>query len=148
MSLPTTTRSSTVSGEYLASRVSYLTFSWITRLIRHAHKQPLEDFDVWAVNPERQVDVLTHNFTANFERNIEHGLYHPLLRALFFTFRAEFLVGGICQFISITIQVISPFALRYVIEAASQTYHAHLGSGVGRAIGKGVVLVFMITFYK
>ncbi|KAL9117931.1 MAG: hypothetical protein Q9187_005524, partial [Circinaria calcarea] len=61
------------------------------------------------------------------------------------TFKVEFWTGGLCQLSSSTLQVVSPFTLRYLITFASEAYAAQRRGTPGPNIGKGVGLVIAIT---
>src|SRR5436190_7963616 len=61
------------------------------------------------------------------------------------TFRAEFWFAGICSLFASILQVMSPFALRYLINFANEAYIARLRSTDPPPIGIGVGLVLGIT---
>jgi ABC-type multidrug transport system fused ATPase/permease subunit len=64
------------------------------------------------------------------------------------TFQTEFWIGGICQFFANIFQVISPFTLRYLIQFATDAYIAQIEHKPAPHIGKGLGLVFGITFMQ
>lgn len=64
------------------------------------------------------------------------------------TFKIEFWIGGVCQFFANIFQVISPFTLRYLIQFATDAYIAQMEHKPAPHIGKGLGLVFGITFMQ
>ncbi|TAQ85854.1 hypothetical protein B7494_g5813 [Chlorociboria aeruginascens] len=112
------------------------------------YKRPLEPKDIWTVNPNRKADLLTAKLRASFRRRVERGDKYPLIFAMHETFKVEFWIGGICQFFSNIVQVISPFTLRYLIQFAEDAYVAQRGGAPAPAIGKGLGLVFGITIMQ
>lgn len=105
--------------------------------------RPLELQDIWTVNPDRAVDVLSEQFEAALESRTARGSKRPLILALYDTFRFEFILGGVCQFFSSLLLVFAPYLTRYLIEFATEAYiaqhtgHAapHIGRGMGFAVG-------------
>jgi ATP-binding cassette, subfamily C (CFTR/MRP), member 1 len=63
------------------------------------------------------------------------------------TFKFEFWIGGICRICADMFQVLSPFALRYLIQFATEAYYAARNPHGGPAphVGKGLGLAFGIT---
>jgi len=105
-----------VSGEYRAGFFSALYFQWMVPLLSVGYQRPLELNDVWEVNPNRSVDMLASAFKASLQRhNARPGRLDPLLMAIYDTFRADFLVGGLCFLIAGCMQVLTPFVLKYLI---------------------------------
>lgn len=109
------------------------------------YKRPLERNDIWTVNPKRTAEVMTLKLQASFKKRVARGDKYPLLFAIHETFKVEFWIGGVCQFFSNIIQVISPFTLRYLIQFATDAYNAQHKGQPAPAIGKGLGLVFGIT---
>lgn len=73
---------------------------------------------------------------------MEAGYKAPLFWALYSTFKAEFLFGGLCRLISDLFVVGSPYTLRYLIQFALESYYASF-EGVGPppvSHGYGLVL--------
>lgn len=112
------------------------------------YKRPLERNDIWSVNPDRKADVMTATLQASFKKRVARGDKYPLLWALHETFKFEFWIGGVCQFFSNMIQVVSPFTLRYLIQFAQDAYVAQQRGQPAPAIGKGLGLVFGITILQ
>jgi ABC-type multidrug transport system fused ATPase/permease subunit len=79
---------------------------------------------------------------------VSRGDKYPLLFAMHETFKTEFWIGGMCQFFSNILQVISPFTLRYLIQFAEDAYIAQYSGQPVPAIGKGLGLVFGILFMQ
>lgn len=105
--------------------------------------RPLDLQDIWTVNPDRAVDVLSGRLDAALEKRTESGINRPLLWALYDTFRFEFLLGGICQLFSSLLLVFAPYLTRYLIAFATEAYVAqkaghpvpHIGKGMGFVVG-------------
>lgn len=134
-----------VSREYKASFISQLFFSWQGSLMRVGYKRPLEQNDIWTVNPDRGVDKMSKQVRESFHRRLAAGQNYPLLRALNETYKREFWLGGACQLSSTVFQVMSPFTLRYLIAYATEAYEAHASGTPQPSIGKGLGLVFGVT---
>jgi ABC-type multidrug transport system fused ATPase/permease subunit len=112
------------------------------------YKRPIEENDIWTVNPDRSVDVMIRKMQDSFQRRVDRGDRHPLLWALHETFHFEFWVGGACSLVSQIFQVISPFTLRYLITFASEAYVAQHAGTPAPSIGKGLGLVIGITIMQ
>jgi ABC-type multidrug transport system fused ATPase/permease subunit len=91
---------------------------------------------------------MTAKLQASFKKRVARGDKYPLLWALHETFMIEFWIGGTCQFFSNIFQVISPFTLRYLIQFAENAYIAQREGTPAPDIGKGIGLVFGITFMQ
>lgn len=120
-----------------------LTTYWQT-----GYKRPLEQNDIWTVNPDRAAAKMTIKMQESFKKRVARGDKYPLLFALHETFKREFWIGGICQFFANLFQVVSPFTLRYLIQFASDAYVAQRTGAPAPHIGKGLGLVFGITFMQ
>ncbi|CAG8204861.1 unnamed protein product [Penicillium nalgiovense] len=132
-----------VSHEHGASFFSIISFQWMSPLMKVGYLRPLELQDIWTVNPDRAVDVLSGRLDAALEKRTESGINRPLLWALYDTFRFEFLLGGICQLFSSLLLVFAPYLTRYLIAFATEAYVAqktghpvpHIGKGMGFVVG-------------
>lgn len=91
---------------------------------------------------------MTLKLQASFNKRVARGDKYSLLWAMHETFKGEFWFGGICQFFSNILQVISPFTLRYLIQFAQDAYVAQQKGQPAPHIGKGLGLVFGITFMQ
>ena len=91
---------------------------------------------------------MTAQLQASFKKRVARGDKYPLLWAMHETFKVEFWIGGICQFFANIFQVISPFTLRYLIQFAEDAYIAQRTGQPAPNIGKGLGLVFGITFMQ
>lgn len=135
-----------VSREYNAGFFSMLTFQWMAPLMTKGYQRPLELNDVWAVNPNRSVDVMATKLKAALKkRKANPGRLSPLVMAMYDTFRKEFLIGAACQLTAACVQVLSPFTLKYLITFASEAYYATHGGPPAPSIGRGIGLVIGIT---
>ncbi|KAE8844846.1 hypothetical protein PTNB85_03111 [Pyrenophora teres f. teres] len=114
-------------------------------LMHVGYKRPLENNDLWIVNPDRSADILAERLEAAFKRRREQGADRPLLGAMFDTFKWEFIIGGLCQLTASVIQAVAPFILRYLINFAVRAYVAEKTGGPVPDIGEGIGLVIGIT---
>lgn len=105
--------------------------------------RPLDLQDIWTVNPNRTVDVLSDRLDAALENRIARGTKRSLVWALYDTFRFEFLLGAVCQLFSSLLLVFAPYLTRYLIAYATEAYVAqhsdrpepHIGRGMGFVVG-------------
>ncbi|OOQ89136.1 ABC transporter family protein [Penicillium brasilianum] len=133
----------THSREYEASFFSIITFQWMSPLMRVGYLRSLDLQDIWTVNPNRRVDVLSERLDAALEDRIARGTKRSLAWALYDTFRFEFLLGAVCQFFSSLLLVFAPYLTRYLIAYATEAYAAqhsdrpepHIGRGMGFVVG-------------
>ncbi|KAL3462252.1 P-loop containing nucleoside triphosphate hydrolase protein [Aspergillus heterothallicus] len=132
-----------VSREHGASFLSLAYFQWMSPLMKVGYLRPLEQQDIWTVNPDREVELLSSKLEDALERRTNAGAKRPLLWALYDTFRFEFVLGGICQFFSSLLMVFAPYLTRYLIAFATDAYVAqhtgqpapHIGRGMGFVVG-------------
>ncbi|KIW01785.1 uncharacterized protein PV09_06957 [Verruconis gallopava] len=136
------------SREYTAGFFSLLTFHWVTPLMSVGYSRPLEYNDLWEVNPNRAVDLLSGRLNENFAKRRRNGSKRPLLMAIYDTLKVEFLFGGLMQLISGLLQVISPFILRYLIQFASKAWYATHNGQPAPPIGHGIGLVFAVSIMQ
>jgi ABC-type multidrug transport system fused ATPase/permease subunit len=142
---PPVPESRRISREKRANFLSLLTFQWINPLMTVGYNRPLELGDIWLVNPDRSVEVLTSRLMESFKRRAARGERNPLIWAMHDAFQGEFWLGGMCNLISSIFQAISPFLTRYLIAFAAQAYESqHTGSPAPN-IGNGIGLVLGIT---
>lgn len=134
-----------VSHEHKASFFSQLFFMWQGPLMVTGYKRPLQQKDIWSVNPDRSVIKMAEELNASFKRRSAAGDKYPLLWALHEVYHFEFYLSGACQLSSTIMQVMSPFTLRYLIQFATDAYVAQTTGGPAPNIGKGLGLVFGVT---
>lgn len=134
-----------VSREYGASFFSQLFFSWQGSLMRTGYRRPLEQNDIWRVNPDRAVEKMSAQVRAAFLRRHGEGQKYPLLRALNEVYRREFWLGGFFQLMATLLQVFAPFTLRYLIAYATEAYIAAADGLPGPNVGHGIGLVLGVT---
>ncbi|QQK41347.1 ABC transporter, integral membrane type 1 [Penicillium digitatum] len=137
-----------VSLEYGASFFSVISFEWMSPLMKVGYLRPLELQDIWTVNPDRSVDVLSGRLDAALKKRTESGINRPLLWALYDTFRFEFVLGGICQLFSSLLLVFAPYLTRYLIAFATEAYVAQKAGHPAPHIGKGMGFVVGITLMQ
>ncbi|TLD39578.1 hypothetical protein E2P81_ATG00565 [Venturia nashicola] len=138
------------SAEYHAGFWSLLTWQWVTPIMSTGYSRPLEVNDLWEVNPDRSVHVLTKKLNAAFEKHRRNPkTKRPLVWALYDTLKVDFLVGGACQITASILQVLSPFLLRYLIAFAGKAWAAqHTPGAAAPPIGHGIGLVFAIVILQ
>ncbi|KAA8575269.1 hypothetical protein MFRU_002g01950 [Monilinia fructicola] len=146
--VPPVPENRTPSKEYTASFLSLVYFQWMAPIMSAGYRRQLEHNDIWTVNPNRSVDLLSDKLQASFRRRVANGDKYPLIWAMHETFKFEFWLGGVCQFVSNILQVVSPFTLRYLIAFASDAYIAAQEGLPAPNIGKGLGLVFGITIMQ
>lgn len=146
--VPPVPREREVSREYHASFLSKLFFSWQGSLMRVGYKRPLEQNDIWTVNPDRSVYKMSQDVHQAFHRRLAAGQKLPLLRALNEVYKHEFWLGGSFQLASTVFQVMSPFTLRFLIQYATEAYEAHINGTPQPSIGRGLGLVFGVTIMQ
>ncbi|KAK5164037.1 ATP-binding cassette transporter yor1 [Saxophila tyrrhenica] len=134
------------SKEHSANFFSKLTFQWITPIMDVGYQRPLDINDVWAVNPDREVEKLMDKLNSSLKKRNEAGSKRPLTMALYDTFKKEFIIGGACQLTAALVQVLSPFTMKYLIRFAAQAYEAQRSNLIPAPdIGHGIGLVIGIT---
>ncbi|KAI1115856.1 P-loop containing nucleoside triphosphate hydrolase protein [Nemania sp. NC0429] len=136
------------SGEATAGFLSKLTFHWMTPLMNVGYKRPLEQGDLWNVNPKRTADLMADKCSESFKRRVKNGDKYPLLWALHETFFWEFWAGGLCQLVASIFQVLSPFVLRFLIAFAQEAWNNKQNGLPPPPIGRGIGLVLGITFMQ
>ncbi|RDW76860.1 ATP-binding cassette transporter YOR1 [Aspergillus mulundensis] len=142
-SIPPVPEQRSVSREYGASFFSIASFQWMAPLMKVGYLRPLELQDIWTVNPDREVDVLSKRFEDALEKRTSTQVKRPLLWALYDTFRFEFLLGGFCHLLTSLLLVFAPYLTRYLIAFATDAYVAqhtgqpapHIGRGMGFVVG-------------
>jgi ABC-type multidrug transport system fused ATPase/permease subunit len=107
--------------------------------------RPLDLQDIWTVNPDRTVDVLSERLDAALERRKERGGKRPLFWALYDAFKFEFILGGICQLFSSLLLVFAPYLTRYLIAFATEAWVAQHSGQAAPHIGRGMGFVVGIT---
>ncbi|KFY46523.1 hypothetical protein V495_02419 [Pseudogymnoascus sp. VKM F-4514 (FW-929)] len=134
-----------VSREATAGWFSLLTFQWMAPVMTAGYKRPLDQNDIWLVNPKRKATPMTERMQASFKRRAERGDKYPLLWAMHETFKWEFWIGGFCQFFANLFTVFAPFTLRFLIQFATEAYIAQQTGAPAPHIGKGIGLVIGVT---
>ncbi|RHZ55383.1 hypothetical protein CDV55_103099 [Aspergillus turcosus] len=131
-----------VSREYGANILSRIFFEWMTPFMKVGYLRPLEPNDIWTVNPNRAVDILSDKLAVAFRKRIERGSKRPLLRALIDTLRHDFVIGGICQLVGMMCMILSPYVVRHLITFSTEAYVAHMNGIPGPSIGPGLGYAF------
>ncbi|KAI1319870.1 P-loop containing nucleoside triphosphate hydrolase protein [Xylariaceae sp. FL0255] len=136
------------SAEAQAGFFSLLTFQWMAPLMNVGYRRPLQQQDLWEVNPRRSVEVMTAKCKESFIRRTKNGESHPLLRALHETFFWEFWIGGFASLVSSVFQVLSPFLLRFLIAFATEAWDDMQAGRSPPPISRGIGLILGITFMQ
>ncbi|KAI0810725.1 ABC transporter family protein [Xylaria sp. FL0064] len=147
-SVPPVPKEKQKSAEARASFFSRLTFQWMAPLMNVGYKRPLEQGDLWKVNPKRAVDVMARKCNESFERRVQNGDKYPLLWAIHETFFWEFWIGGLCNLVASIFQVLSPFVLRYLIAFAQEAWDNMHNGRPPPPISRGIGLVLGVTFMQ
>ncbi|KAI0446600.1 P-loop containing nucleoside triphosphate hydrolase protein [Xylaria telfairii] len=147
-SVPPVPKEKQESREATAGFFSKLTFQWMAPLMTVGYKRPLEQGDLWKVNPRRSADVMAGKCSESFERRVKNGDKYPLLWAIHETFFWEFWVGGLCQLVASIFQVLSPFVLRFLIAFAQDAWNNKQSGKPPPPIGRGIGLVLGVTFMQ
>ncbi|KAJ3569157.1 hypothetical protein NPX13_g6177 [Xylaria arbuscula] len=147
-SIPPVPKERQESAEARAGFFSRLTFQWMAPLMNVGYKRPLEQGDLWEVNPSRTVDVMARRCNESFERRVKNGDKYPLLWAIHESFFWEFWIGGACQLVASIFQVLSPFVLRFLIAFAQEAWDNQQNGGPPPPIGRGIGLVLGVTFMQ
>ncbi|KAB2572662.1 ABC transporter C family member 3 [Lasiodiplodia theobromae] len=121
------------------------------------YRRPLENNDIWLVNPDRGLDTLSSKFNAAFSHRVRGRHKSPLAAALHDTFKREFWLGGICLLVGSLCQVMVPFTLRYLLEYVQEAYFVstadrktakELGETPGPPLSRGLGLVLGIMIMQ
>ncbi|KAI1199553.1 P-loop containing nucleoside triphosphate hydrolase protein [Nemania serpens] len=147
-SVPPVPKEKQESGEAKAGFFSKLTFNWMTPFMSVGYKRPLEQGDLWNVNPKRTADIMADKCSESFQRRVKNGDKYPLLWALHETFFWEFWAGGFCQLVASIFQVLSPFVLRFLIAFAQEAWNNKQNGLPPPPIGRGIGLVVGVTFMQ
>jgi ABC-type multidrug transport system fused ATPase/permease subunit len=135
-----------VSREYQAGFFSALYFQWMAPLMSVGYQRPLELNDIWAVNPDRSVDVMAAKLKEALKRRKANpGKLDPLAMAMYDTLKTDLWIGGACQLTAGCTQVLSPFTLKYLISFVEEAYNAKVDGGASPSIGRGIGLVIGIA---
>lgn len=137
-----------VSPEYKASWFSRLFFTWQGPLMRTGYKRPLQQNDIWKVNPNRSVYKMSAQVKEAFHRRAKSGSKYALVLALNEVHMKEFWLGGLFQLLSTLFQTFAPFTLRYLIAYATEAYYAKANGTAQPSIGRGLGLVFGVTIMQ
>ncbi|KAH8167726.1 hypothetical protein CIB48_g493 [Xylaria polymorpha] len=122
-SVPPVPKEKQESREATAGFFSKLTFQWMAPLMTVGYKRPLEQGDLWKVNPKRSADVMAGKCSEAFERRMKNGD-----NSIF--------------------QVLSPFVLRFLIAFAQDAWNNKQSGKPPPPIGRGIGLVLGVTFMQ
>ena len=145
---PPVPKERTPSREYGASFVSLVTFQWMAPLMSLGYQRTLEENDIWLVNPDRRIELLSQKMSASFDARRKRGDRYPLVFALYETLRFEVVFGGLCSLLSSILQVMTPFVLRFLIAFANKAYIARSLQRPGPHIAQGFGLVIAMALMQ
>ncbi|KAJ4413748.1 ATP-binding cassette transporter yor1 [Gnomoniopsis sp. IMI 355080] len=146
--IPSVPEEREVSPEHKASFISRMFFTWQGPLMRTGYKRPLQQNDIWKVNPDRSVYKMSADVKAAFQRRAKSGSKYALVLALNEVHMKEFWLGGLFQLFSTLFQTFAPFTLRYLIAYATEAYYAEAEGQPQPSIGRGLGLVFGVTIMQ
>jgi len=109
------------------------------------YKRQLVERDIWEVNPNRTAELLTHKVKEAFQQRVKEGTKRPLVGALYETFKYEFCLSGIFAMLYYSLQIMTPFVLRYLIQFAQDAYRAKAQGRTPPPIAHGFGLVIGIS---
>lgn len=95
----------------------------MTPIMVTGRRRRLEKADIWLVNPQRGVKLLTDRFNEAFRNHVRQRNKHALAAALHDTFRIEFWLGGIWLLVASLCQVMIPFTLRFLLNFVTAAYN-------------------------
>ena len=105
-----------------SSFFNQLTFEWATPLLWKGWRRPLEQQDMWQVDPKLTSRGIVPVFDDNFHRGSKKKGYDSLqanqvslFPALFYTFGPMFFVGSIMKIIADLFQLLSPQIMKFMI---------------------------------
>ncbi|KAF4994488.1 hypothetical protein FGRMN_5758 [Fusarium graminum] len=128
-----------VTAEQDAGFFSKLWFAWLSPLMTIGYRRHLERNDIWTVSDARLMDTLQPTLHAAFRRRVLSQKRLPLLWALYEVFKFDFWLGALSQFVVSTLQVMTPFTLRFLIQwvqgAYPDGYNTHSSTSVSAGIG-------------
>ncbi|KAJ4268320.1 ATP-binding cassette transporter yor1 [Fusarium torreyae] len=136
-----------VTAEQDAGFLSKLWFAWLSPLMTIGYRRHLERNDIWTVSDARLMDTLQPSLHNAFRRRVLARNRLPLLWALYEVFKFDFWLGALSQFVVSTLQVMTPFTLRFLIEWVQSAYpdgHDTRGSvsvsaGIGYVLGIAIL---------
>ncbi|EFP76864.2 uncharacterized protein PGTG_02325 [Puccinia graminis f. sp. tritici CRL 75-36-700-3] len=124
--------------ELKASILSILTFQWIQPLLSQGYRRPLVETDLWALDHDRQSDILSDKLLENYRKrqlaaqkdqpagDPKHLAKASLVRALNDTFFRRFWIAGLCKLISDGFVACTPLVNRALIEYGNSVYRHKL----------------------
>ncbi|KAF4417156.1 multidrug resistance-associated [Fusarium acutatum] len=111
-----------VTAEQDAGFLSKLWFAWLSPLMTIGYRRHLERNDIWTVSDARLMDTLQPSLDTAFRKRVLARNRLPLLWALYEVFKFDFWLGAVSQFVVSTLQVMTPFTLRFLIEWVQHAY--------------------------
>ncbi|KAK1946679.1 Multidrug resistance-associated protein 1 [Phytophthora citrophthora] len=106
----------TPNAQESAGIISQLFLSWVQPLMEQAHKQQLNDEDVWKLCQFMKADNILNKFKLPL---MQHK--NSLPKAFVHVFWLQFLLTGITMLVSMLCNLVGPMALNRVVTALSDT---------------------------
>eukprot|EP00041_Stephanoeca_diplocostata_P028197 m.790864 g.790864 ORF g.790864 m.790864 type:complete len:1581 (+) comp23327_c0_seq3:295-5037(+) len=105
--------------ETSAGLLSIITFSWLNGLMALGFRRPLEDKDLWGLNPDDQAPVLSRKFQRSWDEEVtrkrSRNAEPSLLRALSRSFGTTLYVAGLFKLIQDSLAFLQPELLKLLI---------------------------------
>ncbi|KAI1393759.1 P-loop containing nucleoside triphosphate hydrolase protein [Hypoxylon trugodes] len=98
-----------------ATVFSRLTFSWMTRMMKHGYKQYLTEEDLWGLSPNDKTSSTGQRFERAWEYQLKHKKRPSLWIALFRAYGTPYLIASIFKVITDMAAFTQPQLLRYLI---------------------------------
>jgi ATP-binding cassette subfamily C (CFTR/MRP) protein 1 len=116
--------------------------------MRTGCRRSLAENDIGLGNPLWASEKQSSDFIKAFTSAVAVDSNWPLLHAIYTTFKTEFWIGAVCQLVSATLLVMTPFTLRVLISYANESNEAKAGSMKPPSLKRGLGVVFGITIMQ
>ncbi|KAI9295676.1 hypothetical protein K502DRAFT_303464 [Neoconidiobolus thromboides FSU 785] len=129
------------SPEEKANIYSFLTFSWMSDLLKLGYSKHLVAEDLWVLPKAYQVTNVAEKFSEAWENEKRRTLYPNLSKTLLYTFGAPFLFAGVLKGCQDVLGFFQPTLLRYLISFI-KTYEGNNPSPIYYGIGIAFSMLF------
>lgn len=102
------------------------------------YQRPLELNDLPLINLTRATELLTKTVKDSFKKRLNPGDKRPLAGALYETFKLPFILSGVYTLCGTVVQMMMPFAVKYLIAFATNAYYAEKLGMPSPSIGPGL----------
>ena len=135
------------SPEHESSFISWITFQWISPVLRVSRRRPLTAMDIWSVHRSQAARQLSESLLGKLGTRHVHASRSAVLWALYGTFRQHFVAGGCWHVVANCLQILSPLVVKYLIlfvgNTRSRDADTAKDSGLAYGFGLIIVIVFM-----